>query len=534
MEGTASPITITGLENGKTYKFDVKIKDSTIASAQSNDVTVHKNRLVDSAGVSNVTFYTEESDWRMVNQKCVSDGDKRPVTIKNEVENETIKNVISAKSATNGAWIGGTSENGLKWMWTDGTDMTGIGKYANWEGGAEPSPAKEQRAAIKSDGKWVSNNVDSKKLPYMCTTNKELFTQREGLETASTKILQIKMYKRDQEGKDGTVLDAKPSTLTVADVGSGTFKPWSLAVNTTKSILVIPRKTNTFIAVINKTSAGKYTVEAPAMYTPLVKLTVAPVSNAPSQPPPASTPPGTTPPGTTPSPSSGSGSYSDDYILKTQVVPPVCPACPGTCTIGGSSGSLNSSSASAVSNSAGGVIKSVSSDVTGLGKEVVSGGVGLGKDVVSSGVGLGKDVVSGGVGLAKDITSTGVGLGKDVVTGGIGLGKDVVTGGIGLGKDVVSGGVGLVKDTLSGGVGLVKDTVSGGIGLVKDTVSGGVGLAKDIGSGSVKTSNGSDKLSRSSGGYKTQNDVYTYNGALTNKESSNYIPLTASFSAFSR
>jgi len=511
-EGKSSPITVTGLENGKTYKFEVKIKDSAVTSLASADTTVYPNRFTS----DNVKFYETPSTWGNVSQKCLDDG-KKTVSIKNEKENETIKTFLSGKTIPNGAWLSGSAQNGRTWQWVDdATEIVGAGKYANWDGnGAVPAPSASMRLAITSDGKWKSTSKDGTMLPYICS---EGFTLREGLETTTTKTLQIKMYKRDGEGKDGTVITAKPTTLTVADVGAGTFAPWSLSVSTTKSVLVIPRKTNTFIAVVNK-SANKYTVEAPSMYTPSVKLTVAPASNTPA-PPPASTPPTSTPPPASTPPQS-SGSY-DDYLLKTQIVPPVCPACPGTCTTGGSSGSLNSSSASSVANKAGGVIQSVSSDVTGLGKDVVSGGVGLGKDVVS-----------GGVGLAKDITSTGVGLGKDVVTGSIGLGKDIVSGGVGLVKDTVGGGVGLVKDTVSGSVGLVKDTVSGGVGLVKDTVSGGVGLAKDTVSGGVGLTK--DAVSGGVGrDYKTQNDAYTYNGALTNKESSNYIPLTASFSAFSR
>ena len=524
-EGKSSPITVTGLENGKTYKFEVKIKDTTIASAKSADTTVYKNRFTS----DNVKFYETASSWTNVNQKCMDDG-KKSVSIKNEKENETIKSVLSGKTMPDGAWLSGSAQNGRTWQWVDdASEIAGAGKYANWDGdGTMPPASRNMRLAIKSDGKWQSTSKDGTNLPYLCTSA-EGFALMEGLETAS-KVLQIKMYKRDGEGKDGTVLEAMPSATTISDVGTGTFKPWSLTVSTTKSILVIPRKKDTFIAVINKSANGKYTVESPAMYTPSVKLTVAPASNAPQSPPASSS--SSSPPASSSSSSPTlpptPGSCGDDYLLKTQVVPPVCPACPGTCTSGGSSGSLNSSSTSAV-----GATKSVSSDVTGLGKDVVSGGVGLGKDVVSGGVGLGKDVVSGGVGLAKDITSTGVGLGKDIITGGVGLGKDVVTGGIGLGKDVVSGGVGLVKDTVSGGVGLVKDTVSGGVGLVKDTVSGGVGLVQGVGAGGV--GQGQRSASQGTGmGYKTQNDAYTYNGALTNKESSNYIPLTASFSAFSK
>jgi len=371
------------------------------------------------------------------------------------------------------------------------------------------------------------------------TMLKDPFSLMEGLENKG-KSLQIMMYKRDGDGV-GSVIDVKP-VLTLTDIS--TFNPWSLSVNTAKSILFFPRKTNTFVAVINK-SGTKYTVEATSMYTPSEKLTVAPISNVPpitvedkvQDKVPDKVPDKHT-----------SWSY-DDYILKTQVVPPVCPACPaypGTCSFSGSSGGLNSSNSSAVSNyGATGSGKNIVSGGVDIGKGVIAGGVDVGKDAIAGGVGLGKDVIAGGVGLSKDVIAGGVGLSKDAISGGIGLVKNVVSGGVGLAKNTVTGGVGLAKDTVSGGVGLAKDTVSGGVGLAKDTVSGGVGLARDtvsgiggLATGSGNGANGSGNRANGSGSrnnnYKTKNDVYTYNGALTNKESTNYIPLTADFSAFSR
>ena len=338
------------------------------------------------------------------------------------------------------------------------------------------------------------------------TMLKDPFSLMEGLENKG-KSLQIMMYKRDGDGV-GSVIDVKP-VLTLTDIS--TFKPWSLSVNTAKSILFFPRKTNTFVAVINK-SGTKYTVEATSMYTPSEKLTVAPVSNAPPITVEDKVPDKV--------PDKHTSLSYDDYILKTQVVPPVCPACPaypGTCSFSGSSGGLNSSNSSAVSNYG----------ATGLGKDVIAGGVGVGKNIVSGGVDIGKGVIAGGVDVGKDAIAGGVGLSKDAIVGGVGLGKDAISGGIGLVKNVVSGGVGLAKDTVSGGVGLAKDTVSGGVGLARDTVSGIGGLA--TGSGNRVGGSGSRNNN-----YKTKNDVYTYNGALTNKESTNYIPLTADFSAFSR
>ena len=364
------------------------------------------------------------------------------------------------------------------------------------------------------------------------TMLKDPFSLMEGLENKG-KSLQVMMYKRDGDGV-GSVIDVKP-VLTLTDIS--TFKPWSLSVNTAKSILFFPRKTNTFVAVINK-SGTKYTVEATSMYTPSEKLTVAPISNVPPITVEDKVPDKV--------PDKHTSQSYDDYILKTQVVPPVCPACPaypGTCSFSGSSGGLNSSNSSAVSNyGATGLGKNIVSGGVDIGKDAIAGGVGLGKDVIAGGVGVGKDAIAGGVGLGKDVIAGGVGLSKDAISGGIGLVKNVVSGGVGLAKNTVTGGVGLAKDTVSGGVGLAKDTVSGGVGLAKDTVSGGVGLARDTvsGIGGLATGSG-NRVGGSANGsgsrnnnYKTKNDVYTYNGALTNKESTNYIPLTADFSAFSR
>ena len=360
------------------------------------------------------------------------------------------------------------------------------------------------------------------------TMLKDPFSLMEGLENKG-KSLQVMMYKRDGDGV-GSVIDVKP-ILTLTDIS--TFNPWSLSVNTAKSILFFPRKTNTFVAVINK-SGTKYTVEATSMYTPSEKLTVAPISNVPPITVEDKVPDKV--------PDKHTSQSYDDYILKTQVVPPVCPACPaypGTCSFSGSSGGLNSSNSSAVSNyGATGLGKNIVSGGVGVGKDAIAGGVGLGKDVIAGGVGVGKDAIAGGVGLSKDVIAGGVGLSKDAISGGIGLVKNVVSGGVGSAKNTVTGGVGLAKDTVSGGVGLAKDTVSGGVGLAKDTVSGSVGLARDTVSGIGGLATGSGNRANGSGSrnnnYKTKNDVYTYNGALTNKESTNYIPLTADFSAFSR
>jgi hypothetical protein len=538
-----SPLTISGLVNDTEYDITVETVEkktegfSSIFEGIGNmaTVTVFKNRFTS----DNVNYNSDPQDWRDTNDNCIKKGQQRLVTIKNPAENATITDILQTNKSETPTWIGGTAESGSRWRWIDDNAFSWI----NWLDGKDPGFGQNgrNRLAIQSDGKWVGQDVEKSRYPYLCTSNLEKFSVMEGMDGGA---LQIMMYKRD--GSAGVPI-TKMSDINATIVNVTDFKPWSLKVSSTKSILVIPRKLNTFVAVINKdsdTTKNKYMIENPRMYTPSVMLTVAGADSV--------DPSATTVAGGKTDKSEDESEYwkkywywqtngeSSDYILKTQVIPPVCPACPGTCTSGGTSGGINSASSSSsaiksVGTDITGVAKDAVAGGTGLAKDVVSGGVGVAKDVVSGGVGLAKDAASGGVGLAKDAASGGVGLAKDVASGGVGLAKDTVSGGIGLAKDVASGGVGLVKDTVSGGVGLVKDTVSGGVGLVKDTVSGGVGLVYDIlprGSGSGSGGGGSG--SGGSGSVQNKNDVYTYNGALTNKASSNFMPVTASFSAFSR
>ena len=216
--------------------------------------------------------------------------------------------------------------------------------------------------------------------------------------------------------------------------------------------------------------------------------------------------------------------FSEDYILKTQIVPPVCPSCP--------------SCPSCSSNTSG----SVCSNCGGNGG---SGTLATNGNTVVADTPQSKNIVSSAVGGA-------VNLGKDAVGGAVDLGKDAVGGAVGLTKDTVKGAVGLTKETVGGAVGLAKDTVGGAVGLVKDTVGGAVGLAKDVLTpnpmyiGQTTNSNGAAQIGQTTNingaaqigqptyGTQTRNaDIYSYYGALPSK-SSNFMPITADFSSFGR
>ena len=207
--------------------------------------------------------------------------------------------------------------------------------------------------------------------------------------------------------------------------------------------------------------------------------------------------------------------FSEDYILKTQIVPPVCPSCPacpscpggvcGNCGGQGGSGTLSTTGNTVVK----------STNIPGA--------------VASLGTTAG-DVAG------KTIDATG-----KLVGGASGLGEKAVTGTVGLAKETAGGAVGLTKETVGGAVGLAKETVGGAVGLVKEAGAGLKDLLKSnptdirrnqIQSGEVNSQYQTSQASK----YGTQTtgaDNYSYYGALPPK-SSNFMPITADFSAFGK
>jgi hypothetical protein len=197
---------------------------------------------------------------------------------------------------------------------------------------------------------------------------------------------------------------------------------------------------------------------------------------------------------------------SDDYILKTQIVPPVCPSCPMcpdkvTCTNCGGNGG--------------------------------SGTIGLdGKSMVKDEKVLTKTKV---VDQAGNIISETVGEVTD-------LARDTASGAVGLAKETVGGTVGLAKETVGGTVGLAKEAVGSTVGLAKDIFGGVSGLIRGAGSGAMNVLTPDQQTRRGipiqpiqqagvqSVNYGTDN-YYSRYGLLPDKES-NFVPRTANFSNF--
>jgi hypothetical protein len=141
----------------------------------------------------------------------------------------------------------------------------------------------------------------------------------------------------------------------------------------------------------------------------------------------------------------------------------------------------------------------------------------------------------------RDAGSGTASLLRDTGSGTVNLIKDTGSGTAQFAKDAASGTAQFAKDTASGTVGLAKDTVGGAVGLVKDTAGGvasmfGVKNPTQIQSGAQGSPGASGPGASTSTAYQQTipgSDPYSYFGAVPPK-GANYIPVTASFSAFSK
>ena len=237
----------------------------------------------------------------------------------------------------------------------------------------------------------------------------------------------------------------------------------------------------------------------------------------------------------------------NDYILKTQVVPPVCPVCNTSACVAQTANAAqpacatNAPATNAPATNA--PATNAPTSVGNLAKGVVSETAGLAKDVVSETTDLAKETVSGATDLAKETVSGATGLAKETASGAVGLAKETASGAVGLAKETVSGAAGFAKDTATGAAGFAKDLVSSTFGLTKDVVSGIVGPLNRFdprdnrqmasganGNGTVLTPTNRGITPQASVG----SDPYSYYGQLSTKPSAGFRPLTADFSSFGR
>jgi hypothetical protein len=263
--------------------------------------------------------------------------------------------------------------------------------------------------------------------------------------------------------------------------------------------------------------------------------------------------------------------YSDDYLLKTQIVPPVCPACStgSTCTnCGGQGGS--------------GTVSQSGKTVVG-GNQVGSGGRPDNVSVKGSGTfssNADANTIGGSLTLTtydmvagiEDVAKTGAGVLNNTVdkvtdVAGAGLvGAGMAVGGVALGAGALGSSAinttgSVIKDVskdvtgLAGGAGTgVKDVLTQnqgrgqGFGPTNRSQTGDQSQLNSKLYGEDKTSSvGPDgkklAINRTEGAFKSpygtttgtqSGDQYSYYGALPSKGPANFMPVTADFSAFGR
>lgn len=224
------------------------------------------------------------------------------------------------------------------------------------------------------------------------------------------------------------------------------------------------------------------------------------------------------------------GGVSNDYMLKTQIVPPVCPSCPacqgGACTNCGGQGGSGSMSSDGSSLA----VKGPSAAVASLGQSA------------------GKTIT--GTAAVAGLTAVGAGA----VAGNV-IGKTVDTAGNIVGKTVDTAG-NVINRTFDAAGNIVDKTFDAAGGVANATgnllYSAGSGVSNlltpdqrfDQGSdptrvGYQQSYMGPRPGSNNTGIYQplpkqntgSQIDPYTYNGALQSK-GSNFRPVTTDFSSF--
>ena len=223
---------------------------------------------------------------------------------------------------------------------------------------------------------------------------------------------------------------------------------------------------------------------------------------------------------------------SEDYILKTQIVPPVCPTCPTcpkdvTCTNCGGQGGSGTMDVDGKSMVKDEKKKPIKNAVGGVG-EIAEETVGAAGDVARKTVGAAGDVAGKTVGAVGDVAGKTVGAAGDVAGKTVGAVGDVA------GKTIDTADS-LIRDTAGTATGLVRDTASGIAGLFRmsptevkkreENKTAQPGLQSGLGTRTQNTALPS-KNHRTS--------EFDYMGTVPAKRANKFMPVTADFSAFSR
>jgi hypothetical protein len=348
----------------------------------------------------------------------------------------------------------------------------------------------------------------------------------------------------DRSGKPSTYSTA-PADSVISTPITKTPTPSWIANNATNTIQIvyIPSSDKTVILLLQKDAAGRFTLIKSVRFNKSRAISDNGDDDDHSDKP-DDKPDGPPAPGPNVDPSAisdyykwywywnsaGPGTnsqYSNNYLLKTQIVPPVCPSCPtATCasTASNVDGGKDSSSGSTKKDSNGNII----TDTVDTAGNVINKTVDTTSNLLTSGATGATNLLTSGVTGATDLLKSGV-------TGSVDLVKSGVSGATDLVKSGVSGSVDLLKDAGSGVVKVADKTLKTTGNIVGDLTSGNPNAVGGAGAyyGGLNTPYGSGYSAPGFSRGSPPVDNYSYYGALPNK-GSNYIPITADFSAFKK
>jgi hypothetical protein len=216
-----------------------------------------------------------------------------------------------------------------------------------------------------------------------------------------------------------------------------------------------------------------------------------------------------------------SNQYSDDFLLKTQIIPPICPACSTNCGGRGTTDSAEGTDISGTSNGLGSAVGGIASGVGGA-----AGGALLGAGALGGGALMGAGALAGGV-------ASGVGDAVGDVAGGVGNAVGGVAGGVGNAVGGIASGVG----SIIGGLGQPQQgSYSQQQGqnysqaYQSQPVQGQSGQSQPAQGQLPQSQSAQGQMPQGQQGYI---DNYSRYGALTTK-GGNPLPITSDFSKFSK
>ena len=257
------------------------------------------------------------------------------------------------------------------------------------------------------------------------------------------------------------------------------------------------------------------------------------------------------------------GSPYSDYLLKTEVVPPVCPSCPASgsgnvCNNCGGNGGSGASSSSELRDS---LVKEFGSGIDQFLRDGAGGATTLARDAAKGTYDVAKEVTTGTVDVAKDtaagtgefVQSSASGVGeyaKDVGGSTYGAASDVAQGTVGIGREIVGGVYDAAGNVASGAYNAGASVAGGAYNIGAGAVNAlgqvipnyGAPGASAGGAGTNASAGGPNMAmggytNSYGGGYQNPQipgqDPYSYFGSVPPRYGgANYMPVTADFGPF--